>query len=43
MLFAPASGEQTRRNIAGKAEYYGDRVRERFSKESEPASGTYGA
>jgi len=42
MLFAPASGEETRRNIAGKAEYYGDRVRERFSKE-EPASGTYGA
>ncbi len=41
-LLAPASGEETRRNIAGKAGYYGDKVKDRFSKETESASGTYG-
>jgi len=42
-LLAPASGEETRRTIAGKAGYYGGKVKERFSKEMEPGSGTYGA
>jgi hypothetical protein len=41
-LLAPASGEETRRNIAGKAGYYSNKVKDRFSKETEPASGTYG-
>jgi hypothetical protein len=41
-LLAPASGEQTRRNIAGKAGYYGGKVKDRFSKETESASGTHG-
>jgi hypothetical protein len=41
-LLAPASGEETRKNIAGKAGYYGDKVKDRFSKETESASGTYG-
>ncbi len=41
-LLAPASGEETRRNIAGKAGYYGGKVKGRFSKETESASGTYG-
>ena len=41
-LLAPASGEETRRNIAGKAGYYGGKVKDRFAKETEAASGTYG-
>src|ERR1700730_5303838 len=47
MLFAPASGERTRRSIAdkaqdvaGKAEEISDRVRERFSSSIESATGT---
>jgi hypothetical protein len=35
MLLAPASGEETRGNIA-------DNVRDRFSREKEPSTGTYG-
>jgi len=35
MLLAPASGEETRENIAG-------RVRDRFAREKEPSTGTYG-
>ena len=35
MLLAPASGEETRENLA-------DRVRDRFSREKEPSTGTYG-
>ena len=35
MLLAPASGEETRENLAGK-------VRDRFSREKESATGTYG-
>lgn len=43
MLLAPASGEETRSNIAGKVHEVGDRVRTRFSStEPKPASGTYG-
>lgn len=35
MLLAPASGEETRENLAEK-------VRDRFSREKEPSTGTYG-
>jgi hypothetical protein len=35
MLLAPASGEETRSNLAEK-------VRDRFSHENEPSTGTYG-
>src|SRR5438874_9574439 len=42
MLLAPASGEETRSNLAGKVHEVGDRVRTRFSSEPRPASGTYG-
>ena len=42
MLLAPASGEETRSNIAGKVHDVSDRVRTRFSNEPKPASGTYG-
>jgi gas vesicle protein len=35
MLLAPASGEETRTNIA-------DKVRDRFSRDREPSTGTYG-
>jgi len=35
MLLAPASGEETRENLA-------DRARDRFSREKEPSTGTYG-
>jgi len=42
MLFAPASGEETRSNLADKVQDFGDKVRNRFSSEPQPASGTYG-
>ena len=42
MLLAPASGEETRSNLADKVHEVGDRVRTRFSSEPRPASGTYG-
>jgi len=43
MLFAPASGEETRSSIAEKVQDVGDRVRERFSPEiKKPATGTEG-
>jgi hypothetical protein len=44
MLLAPASGEETRRDLADKVQEVGDRVRTRFqsSNEPRPASGTYG-
>jgi len=42
MLFAPASGEETRSNLADKVQDFGDKVRNRFSSEPHPASGTYG-
>lgn len=42
MLFAPASGEETRSNISEKVQKAGDKVRERFSPPPKPASGTYG-
>jgi gas vesicle protein len=42
MLLAPASGEETRGNIADKVQDFGGKVRERFARETE-ATGTYGA
>ncbi len=44
MLLAPASGEETRRDIADKVQEVGDKVRTRFQSPNEPrpASGTYG-
>jgi hypothetical protein len=44
MLLAPASGEETRRDLADKVQEVGDKVRTRFqsSNEPRPASGTYG-
>lgn len=42
MLLAPASGEETRSNIADKVQDFGGKVRDRFSREAE-ATGTYGA
>jgi hypothetical protein len=41
MLLAPASGEETRRNIAGKVQDFGDKVRSR-ARDVESATGTYG-
>ena len=38
MLFAPASGEETRNSIAGKAQDVGNRVRDRFAAEKERAA-----
>lgn len=43
MLLAPASGEETRSNLADKVQDFGGKFRERFSRETEAASGTYGA
>ncbi|PYX85679.1 MAG: hypothetical protein DMG70_02795 [Acidobacteria bacterium] len=43
MLFAPASGEETRSSIAEKVQDVGERVRERCSPEiKKPATGTEG-
>jgi hypothetical protein len=41
LLFAPASGEETRSNLADKVQDLGDRVRTRVSSENEGATGTY--
>jgi gas vesicle protein len=43
MLLAPASGEETRSNIADKVQDFSGKVRDRFSREQEAATGTYGA
>ena len=43
MLLAPASGEETRSNIADKVQDFGGKVRDRFSREQEVGTGTYGA
>lgn len=42
MLLAPASGEETRSNLAGKVHDFSDRVKSRTTGEPQPASGTYG-
>ena len=41
LLFAPASGEKTRSNIANKVQDLGERVRSRVSSETEAATATY--
>src|SRR5262245_15004650 len=41
LLFAPASGEETRNNISDRVQNLGDRVRSRVSSEGEGATGTY--
>ncbi|MGH9510579.1 MAG: YtxH domain-containing protein [Terriglobales bacterium] len=43
MLLAPASGEETRGTIADRVQDFGGKVRDRFSREEEAATGTYGA
>jgi hypothetical protein len=42
ILLAPASGEQTRSNIADKVQEFGGKVRSRVSSEPTGATGTYG-
>lgn len=44
MLLAPASGQETRRDISNKVQEFGDRVRDRFSGEEKrgPESASYG-
>jgi hypothetical protein len=41
LLFAPASGEETRENLADRVQGLGDRVRSRVSSETEGATGTF--
>jgi hypothetical protein len=44
MLFAPASGRETRDAISGKVQEFGDRVRGKFTSETrDKETGTYGA
>lgn len=43
MLLAPASGEETRSNLSDKVHEFGDRVRDKFSSEHGPGTGTYGS
>jgi hypothetical protein len=40
VIFAPASGEQTRSAIANKVHVFGDRVRQQFSSEDLGPTGT---
>jgi len=40
MIFAPASGEETRSSIAGKVQVFGDNVRRTFSREDVISTGT---
>lgn len=44
MLLAPASGEETRRDISNKVQEFGDRVRDRFTAEERrgPESASFG-
>ena len=42
LLIAPASGEETRADIADKVSDFGDKVRERTGKKPQGATGTYG-
>ena len=42
LLIAPASGEETRADIADKVSDFGDKVRERPEKKPRAATGTYG-
>jgi len=40
ILLAPASGEETRGNLADKVHDFGNQVRDRFSSEPRTATGT---
>jgi hypothetical protein len=40
MLLAPASGEETRGTISNKVQEFGDRMRDKFDRESGAGSGT---
>jgi gas vesicle protein len=42
LIFAPASGQETRSAIADKVQVVGDRVKKQFSSEDYPATGTNG-
>jgi gas vesicle protein len=42
VIFAPASGEETRSAIANKVHVFGDKVRQQFSSEDIGATGTNG-
>jgi ElaB/YqjD/DUF883 family membrane-anchored ribosome-binding protein len=42
MLLAPASGEETRGNLAEKVQDFGSKIRSRVSTEPSGATGTYG-
>lgn len=42
LLLAPASGEKTRSDLAGKVQNFGDKVRKQFSSEDARAAGTNG-
>jgi gas vesicle protein len=42
MLLAPASGEETRSNLAEKVQDFGSKIRSRASSEPTGATGTYG-
>jgi hypothetical protein len=42
MLIAPASGEETRGNLANKVQDLGSRVKDRFSEGQQQNTGTYG-
>jgi YtxH-like protein len=43
MLFAPASGEETRNSLAGSAQGMTDKLRDRFTSTPEGNTGTYGS
>jgi len=42
LIFAPASGEETRSAIADKVQVVGERVKKQFSTEDYPVTGTNG-
>ena len=44
MLFAPSSGEETRKAVADKVQMFGDKVKSQFSSEEDDfsATGTHG-
>ena len=43
MLFAPASGEETRSSLADTAQNMGNKMRDRFSSGQDVNTGTYGS
>ena len=43
MLLAPASGEQTRKDLSNRVHEFGDRMRDKFSSGEHAPTGTYGA